>query len=48
LIIYIDRAYLRTYFTNYPKKIEFSKWPDPIDGLPENLKKERGQSMNSE
>jgi len=34
-IIYIDPAYLRTYFTKYPKKIEFSKWPDPIDGLPE-------------
>ena len=36
-IIYIDPAYLRTYFTHYPKKIEFSKWPDPIDGLPEEL-----------
>jgi L-ascorbate metabolism protein UlaG (beta-lactamase superfamily) len=22
-----------------PKKIEFSKWPDPIDGLPEELEK---------
>jgi len=39
LIIYIDPAYLRTYFTKYPKKIEFSKWPDPIDGLPEKLEK---------
>ena len=38
-IIYIDPAYLRTYFTKYPKKIEFSKWPDPIDGLPEDLEK---------
>jgi len=38
-IIYFDPAYLRTYFTNYPKKIEFSKWPDPIDGLPEELEK---------
>lgn len=38
-IIYIDPAYLRTYFTKYPHKIEFSKWPDPIDGLPENLEK---------
>jgi L-ascorbate metabolism protein UlaG (beta-lactamase superfamily) len=37
--IYIDPAYLRTYFTNYPKKIEFSTWPDPIDGLPEELDK---------
>lgn len=34
-IIYIDPAYLKTYFKNYPKKIEFSTWPDPIDGLPE-------------
>jgi L-ascorbate metabolism protein UlaG (beta-lactamase superfamily) len=38
-IIYIDPAYLRSYFTNYPKKIEFSRWPDPIDGLPEKLPK---------
>jgi L-ascorbate metabolism protein UlaG (beta-lactamase superfamily) len=38
-IIYIDPAYLRTYFLKYPQKIEFSKWPDPIDGLPENLEK---------
>jgi len=36
-IIYIDPAYLRTYFTKHPTKIEFSKWPDPIDGLPEKL-----------
>jgi len=26
---------MRTLFANYPKKVEFSKWPDPIDGLPE-------------
>ena len=38
-IIYIDPAYLRTYFKNYPKKIEFSKWPEEIDGLPEELEK---------
>jgi L-ascorbate metabolism protein UlaG (beta-lactamase superfamily) len=38
-IIYIDPAYLRTYFKDYPKKIEFTKWPDPIDGLPEELEK---------
>jgi L-ascorbate metabolism protein UlaG (beta-lactamase superfamily) len=30
---------MRTYYTKYPKKIEFSKWPDPIDGLPEELEK---------
>lgn len=34
-ILYIDPAYLKTNFTNYTKKIEFSTWPDPIDGLPE-------------
>jgi L-ascorbate metabolism protein UlaG (beta-lactamase superfamily) len=38
-VIYIDPAYLRTYFAKYPKKIEFSKWPEPIDGLPEGLEK---------
>lgn len=38
-IIFIDPAYLRTYFKDYPKRIEFSVWPDPIDGLPEALGK---------
>lgn len=38
-ILYIDPAYLRTNFTNYPKRIDFSKWPDTIDGLPEELEK---------
>lgn len=37
LILYIDPAYLRTYFADYAQRIEFSKWPDPIDGLPEEL-----------
>lgn len=37
--IYIDPAWMRMYYTKYPKKIEFSKWPDPIDGLPEELEK---------
>lgn len=36
-VIYIDPAYLSTNFKHYPKKIEYSKWPDPIDGLPEEL-----------
>ncbi len=36
-IIYIDPAYLRSYFSKHPQKIEFSRWPDPIDGLPEDL-----------
>ena len=39
LIIYIDPAYLSSYYTRYPQKIEFSKWPDAIDGLPEKLAK---------
>jgi L-ascorbate metabolism protein UlaG (beta-lactamase superfamily) len=34
-VIYIDPAYLKKYYRNYPKKVEFSSWPDPIDGLPE-------------
>ena len=38
-IIYIDPAYLKTNFSHYPKRIEYSKWPDPIDGLPEELEK---------
>ena len=33
--IYIDPAYLKKYYTNYAKKVEFSSWPNPIDGLPE-------------
>ena len=37
--IYIDPAYLRTNFIHYPKRIEYSQWPDPIDGLPEELEK---------
>lgn len=36
-VIYIDPAYLSTNFKHYPKKIEYSNWPDPIDGLPEEL-----------
>jgi len=38
-VIYVDPAYLRSCFTHYPKRIDFSKWPDPIDGLPEELEK---------
>jgi L-ascorbate metabolism protein UlaG (beta-lactamase superfamily) len=36
-VIYIDPAYLKTNYAHYPKRIEYSKWPDPIDGLPEKL-----------
>ena len=38
-ILYIDPAYLRSYYMHHPEKIEFSRWPDPIDGLPEKLPK---------
>jgi len=38
-MLYIDPAYLSTYFAKYPKRIEFSRWPDPINGLPEELEK---------
>lgn len=34
-IIYVDPAYLKTHFIRHPKKVEFSSWPDEIDGLPE-------------
>jgi L-ascorbate metabolism protein UlaG (beta-lactamase superfamily) len=37
--IFIDPAYLKTYFKDYPKRIEFATRPDPIDGLPEELDK---------
>ena len=35
IILYIDPVYLKTNFTNYRKKIDFSTWQDPIEGLPE-------------
>ena len=38
-VIYIDPAYLRTYFKKYPPKIEFTRWPKEIDGMPEELEK---------
>jgi L-ascorbate metabolism protein UlaG (beta-lactamase superfamily) len=34
-VAYVDPAYLSTYFVKHPGRIEFSKWPDEIDGLPE-------------
>ena len=36
-IAYIDPSYMRTYYSKHPSKIEFSTWPDPVDGLPEEL-----------
>ena len=39
LIVYFDPAYLTTYFKGFADKTEFSKWPDPIDGLPNGLEK---------
>ena len=37
--LYIDPSYMRTHYLKHPKKIEFTKWPQPIDGLPEKLQK---------
>ena len=37
MVSYLDPAFLRTNFVGYPKTIEFTRWPEPIDGLPENL-----------
>lgn len=38
-VIYFDPAYMTTYFSTYSDKTEFSKWPNPIDGLPNRLEK---------
>lgn len=34
-VIYIDPAWIQKNFDKYPKKIIFSHYPDPMDGLPE-------------
>lgn len=34
-IIYIDPAWIQKNFDNYPKKVIFSHYPEPMDGLPE-------------
>lgn len=34
-VIYIDPAWIQKNFDNYSKKIIFSHYPDPMDGLPE-------------
>lgn len=34
-VIYIDPAWIQKNFDNYPKKIVFNHYPDPMDGLPE-------------
>jgi hypothetical protein len=34
-VVHLDPAYLGTYFAGYPGRVDFSRWPDPIDGLPE-------------
>ncbi|MEG3225476.1 MAG: hypothetical protein BME94_08230 [Methanobacteriales archaeon Met13] len=33
-VIYIDPSYLKKYYLDHPPKVEFSTWPDEIDGLP--------------
>jgi L-ascorbate metabolism protein UlaG (beta-lactamase superfamily) len=34
---YVDAAWIRSCFEHHPTKVEFSRWPGPIDGLPEEL-----------
>ncbi len=34
-LIYIDPAYLKKYYAGFSNKVEFSTWPDAIDGLPD-------------
>lgn len=34
-VIYVDPAWVQKNFDNYPKKIVFSHYPEPMDGLPE-------------
>jgi L-ascorbate metabolism protein UlaG (beta-lactamase superfamily) len=34
-VIYIDPAWVQKNFDKYPKKIIFSHYPEPMDGLPE-------------
>ncbi|ALM09073.1 hypothetical protein SB49_15710 [Sediminicola sp. YIK13] len=38
-VVYFDPGYIKTYFSNYSDKTEFSKWPAPIDGIPNGLEK---------
>lgn len=33
--VYVDPAYIRSYFDSYPSRVDYARWPDPIDGLPE-------------
>ena len=35
LVIYIDPAYLKKYYTNFPTNKLYTTWPQPIDGLPD-------------
>lgn len=34
-VIYIDPAWIQKYFDSYHKKVIFSHYPEPMDGLPE-------------
>jgi L-ascorbate metabolism protein UlaG (beta-lactamase superfamily) len=34
-VIYIDPAWIQKNFAHYPKKVIFSRYPQPMDGLPE-------------
>jgi L-ascorbate metabolism protein UlaG (beta-lactamase superfamily) len=37
--IHVDPSYLDRFFENHPEKIEFSRGPDGVDGLPEPMEK---------
>ena len=37
--IYLDPSYLKKYYQDHPTAIEFSTWPDEVDGLPDDLEK---------
>lgn len=34
-VVYLDPAWIQTNFAGYPKRVVFSRYPDPMDGLPE-------------
>ena len=38
-VLYVDPAYLKKYYSNHSTKIEYSTWPDEVDGLPDELPK---------
>jgi L-ascorbate metabolism protein UlaG (beta-lactamase superfamily) len=35
VVVYLDPAWIQSNFARYPKKVIFSHYPDPMDGLPD-------------